>query len=65
VVILIKILSKKKLQRILNQIANESFDLKDIESIFNYFGDDYFIEDGIFQKCSDGKPIDLNQSYSI
>lgn len=53
-----KIISKEDLLLIIPMINDrESFDMEDFELILDRFGDDYFVEDGIFQKVRESKEM--------
>jgi|GEM_PF-6854586 len=46
-----KVIDKNKLIKAINDSEYEHFDLRDVEKIINNFGDDWFIEDGIWKKA--------------
>ena len=53
-----KIISKEDLLLIIPMINDrKEFNIDDFELILERFGDDWFIHDGVFQKCKENKEM--------
>ncbi|PKM58961.1 MAG: hypothetical protein CVU99_15965 [Firmicutes bacterium HGW-Firmicutes-4] len=60
-----KLISKDKLIQALRQCEQKDYDLKDLGRVLDYFGDDWFIRDGLWEKAGDGNPVEPGANYKV
>lgn len=60
-----KLISKDKLIQALRQCEQKDFAIEDLGRVLDYFGDDWFLKDGMWKKTGDGNSVEPGTNYKV